>query len=198
MHKKGFFYLVLILMSLGGADARAEEGKFSWGLGVGNSQFELNKAELVASNTALTGATSFEDSSTAFNLFGGMRLDQYLSLELDLLFAGDVVARDAGRSFKLFDVSSFAATLALSRQVYESTRLFARLGVSFWDISESAQGFDTINSGIDLTYGLGADINLYGDRSRQLRVLYNHYEYDGIFIDSSDTFTLGLLFLIGG
>jgi len=108
-----------------------------------------------------------------------------------------ITATEAGQLIKLFDVSSLAITLALGKQFGERTGLFARLGAHFWDISESASNLNTINSAVDITYGIGMDVNLYGDRSRQLRVQWNHYEYDGVFIDDSDILSVNLLFLIG-
>lgn len=197
MNKAHYLSLAFILLSFTCANAMAEEYRFAWSLGVGNSQFQLNQPELIASYAALDSSSSFADSSTAFNIFGGMRLDEHLSLGLDLLLAGDIVARGGGRSIKLFDVSTFAVTVALTNPIGQRAQLFAQLGVHMWDISKSSDNFDTLNSAVDLTYGVGVDINLYGDRSRQLRIQWNHYEYDGIFIDSSDTLLLSILFLIG-
>ena len=62
-----------------------------------------------------------------------------------------------------------------------------RLTFIIWDISESSGNLYTINNAVDLTYGIGMDVNLYGHRSRQLRFQWNHYEYDGVFINNSDT-----------
>ena len=118
-------------------------------------------------------------------------------METELLFMGDITARDAGQTFKIFNVSTFAITATLGKQLTPRTRLFTRLGIHSWNISESSRNVDTNNGGEDLTYGFGADFNVYGGSSRQLRIQWNHYEYDGIFIDSSDTLSMSLLFLIG-
>ncbi|MBC8209759.1 MAG: outer membrane beta-barrel protein [Gammaproteobacteria bacterium] len=198
MNKAHRLSILLILLASLSANAMADDVRYTWGLGLGSSQFQLNKSELVASYSGLSNASTFIDSSTSFNAFGGVRFDQYLALELDLMSSGDIVAREAGRSLKLFDISTFALTLVGSSQLTEKAQVFGRLGVHFWDIAESAGSFDTINSAVDITYGAGIDINLYGDRSRQMRIQWNHYEYDGIYIDSSDTFSLSLIFLVGG
>jgi len=113
------------------------------------------------------------------------------------LISGDITTTEAGQLIKLFDVSSLAITLALGKQFSERIGLFAHLGAHFWDISESSGNLDTINSAVDITYGIGMDVNVYGDRSRQLRIQWNHYEYDGVFIDDSDILSVNLLFLIG-
>ncbi len=185
--------IVLLLVS-----AAAESGLYLLGLGIGNSNFNLNQSGIVASfSPPLTGSSTFNDSATAFSFYGAKRLDEYLTLEADLLFSGDITATEADQIIKLFDVSSLAFTLALGKQFRERIALFGRLGAHFWAISESSVDLNTINNAVDLTYGIGMDVNLYGDRSRQLRIQWNHYEYDGVFIDDSDTLTVNLLFLIG-
>ncbi len=187
---------VLVLLPV---SATAEPGSYLLSLGIGNSNFQLNQPGIVAGfSPPLTGSSTFSDSATAFSFYGAKRLDEYLTLEADLLFSGDITATEAGQIIKLFDVSSLAFTLALGKNFSERIALFGRLGAHFWSISESSVDLDTINNAVDLTYGIGMDVNLYGDRSRQLRIQWNHYEYDGVFIDDSDTLTVNLLFLIGG
>lgn len=197
MKKENYFSALLVMLMFLSLKAVAEDGRFSVSVGLGTSQFDLNEASLVANYSALSGSSEFNDSATSFSLYGAMRLDEYLTLETDLLLAGDIVATEAGQAIKLFDVSSLAVNLALAKQVGERSRVFARMGTHFWDISESSGSLNTINSAVDLTYGFGIDINLYGDRSRQLRIQWNHYEYDGVFINDSDTLSVNLLFLIG-
>lgn len=146
----------------------------------------------------LTSTSSFSDSVTSFSFFVGYQLDPYFSLESEFVSAGDVTATEAGLVSKLFDVSILSITVALSNQVSERIRLFGRIGTHFWNISESTGAVNTINNAVDLTYGLGVDFNVYGDRSRQLRLQWNHYEYDGVFIDAGDIISVNLLFQIGG
>lgn len=185
-----------LLMSLSGK-SYAQEYRFALAPAIGQSSFELNEANIIADYASLSSSSSFVDNPTSFSFLGGMQLDEYLSVEMDLLIAGDISADEAGRRFKLFDVTTVAFTLMLSYPLGERSSLFGRIGVHLWDISQSFGNLDTINNATDLTYGLGADINLYGDKSRQLRIQWNHYEYDGIYLESSDTLSLGLLFLIG-
>ncbi|MFV2032588.1 MAG: outer membrane beta-barrel protein [Gammaproteobacteria bacterium] len=186
---------MLMLLPLG---ALAQEGRFSLAVGLGNSQFDLNEPGLVSNFSTVTSASSFSDSVTSFSFFVGYQLDQYLSLESEFVSVGDVTATEAGLTSKLFDVSTLSITVALSNQLSERIRVFGRMGAHFWDISESSGSLNTINNAVDLTYGLGVDINIYGDRSRQLRLQWNHYEYDGVFIDGGDIISANLLFQIGG
>ena len=191
--KSSIIFTLLMVLSL---PTYADNSYYYLGLGIGNSQFDLNKSNIIADDSRLGSGSSFTDDSTAFDFFGGIQLDQYLSLEADILLAGDITATDAGRKFKLFDTSTLALTIALSKQIGDGIRMFGKIGAHLWDISEGSSDLDTIDNAVDLTYGLGMDINLYGDLSRQMRIQWNHYEYDGIFIDSNDTISVSLLFLI--
>ena len=198
MRKQINYILLPIMLMWLPVSAAAESDLYLLSLGIGNSNFQLNQPGIVASySPPLTGSSTFNDSATAFSFYGAKRLDEYLTLEADLLISGDITATEAGQLIKLFDVSSLAITLALGKQFGERTGLFARLGAHFWDISESSGNLDSINGAVDITYGVGMDINLYGERSRQLRIQWNHYEYDGVFIDDSDILSVNLLFLIG-
>jgi len=174
--------------------AIADDKIFSFGLGIGRSTFQLNQTQIIAGDSTLSNATTFDDKTTSFSLFGGFKFDPYLSMEFDYLDSGKIKAVEARRASSIFKINSLAATVALSTQVVDSTRLFARLGVHEWNITMSAD--DSSTDSLDLTYGLGADINIYGDLSRQMRVQWNHYEFDGILINSSDSVTISLLFLM--
>jgi len=173
-------------------------GRFSMAVGIGSSQFDLNEQGIISDYNSVTNSSTFSDSVTSFNLFLGYQLDEHLAIESELVTAGDVTARDGGISTKLFDVSTFTVNLALSKSISERTSLYGRIGAHFWDISESSGALDTINNAVDLTYGLGMDINIYGDRSRQFRLQWNHYEYDEVYINSNDILSANILFQIGG
>ena len=187
-----FLLVLLLILSF---PLQAQENNYYFGFGLGSSQFNLNKPNIIESNASLTQLSSFTDSSTSFSIFGGMPLDEYLSLEADFLFTGDITASDSSKKTKLFDVSTLALTVVYSKQINEDTTLFGKLGVHMWDISESSGDLDTINNAVDITYGLGVDFNLYGTDQRQLRLQWNHYEFDDVFIESNDTITVSLLFL---
>jgi len=172
----------------------ADEPGFSFGLGIGRAQFDLNEPNLVNGYSQLSGNTTFTDDATAFNLFGGMQLDQYLSLEMALTLAGNITAKESNNTIKLFSVSGFAITGMLSKPIHPRVNLFGRVGANFWSITEDASSDEDLNSSLDLTYGLGADINIYGDESRQFRIEWNRYHYDDVFIKTSDTFSASLIF----
>ncbi len=187
----------LMLLSM---NAKAEEGSFSIGVGLGYSSFNLNETNLINSSPDLNPGAQFDDTATTLNLSGAWLMDDHFALELDLVFAGDITASDSGIKYKLFDVTTLATTLAYNQRVSENIKLFGRFGVHLWDISEgSSSGYysNSISSAVDLTYGLGADFSLFGDRSRQLRLQWNHYEYDGVFINDNDILSVNIVFVFG-
>ena len=198
MNKGLFFSMVMIISIVNSASSFASKPGYYLGLGVGQSSFGFNKPNIVADYPQLSSSSRIKDDATAFSFYGGIPFDEYLSLEFDFVLAGDISAKEANRNRKLFDVSTLAITAMLSKPLSENSRFFGRLGAHLWDISESSGNLDTINNAVDLTFGFGMDINIYGDTSRQLRVQWNHYEYDGIYLEDSDVVSVSLLFELGG
>lgn len=198
MNKGLFFSALTITLIAISANSFASSPAFYLGVGVGQSMFEFNEPNIIGDYPQLSNASTIKDDATAFSFYGGIPLDEYLSLEFDFALAGDITAKEANRNRKLFDVSTLAITAMLSKRLSENSRLFGRLGAHLWDISQSSGNLDTINNAVDLTFGFGVDINIYGDTSRQLRVQWNHYEYDGIYLEDSDIISVSLLFELGG
>ena len=52
----------------------------------------------------------------------------------------------------------------------------------------------SVGDGVDLTYGVGMDIDLYGGEERKLRIKWKRFEFDDVYLSSADLITLGLLF----
>ena len=198
-----FRYAIILLLfaqMLVSTNVMAEEGSFSIGVGLGYSSFNLNETNLINTNPDLNPGAQFDDTATTLNLYGAWLMDDHFAMELDLVFAGDITASDSGIKYKLFDVTTLATTLAYNQRVSEGIKLFARFGVHLWNISDgSSSGYysNSISSAVDLTYGLGVDFSLFGNRARQLRLQWNHYEYDGVFINDNDIFSLNLIFVFG-
>ncbi len=192
--------VLVVVLTLLSMNAAAQEGNFSIGVGIGHSQFDLNEPNIINSYPELNTGAQFDDSATTLNLSGTWIMDDHFALEFDLVLAGDVTATDSGQKFKLFDVTTLATTLAYNQRVSENIKLFGRFGVHLWDISAgSSHGYynNSINSAVDLTYGFGADFSLFGNRARQLRLQWNHYEYDGVFINDNDIFSVNIVFVFG-
>ena len=189
--------VMMILITISTHSLASNPGYYL-GIGVGQSSFDFNESNIIADYPQLSNASRIKDDATAFSFYGGIPFDEYLSLEFNFVLAGDISATEADLNRKLFDVSTLAITAMLSKPISENSRFFGRLGAHLWDISESSGNLDTINNAVDLTFGFGVDINIYGDTSRQLRVQWNHYEYDGIYLEDSDIFSVSLLFELGG
>jgi hypothetical protein len=181
MNKGLFFSMATITLITISTNSFASKPSYYLGVGVGQSSFEFNEPNIIADYSQLTATSRIKDDATAFSFYGGIPFDEYLSLEFDFVLTGDISAKEANLNRKLFDVSTLAITAMLSKPLSENSRFFGRLG-----------------DAVDLTFGFGIDINVYGDRSRQLRVQWNHYEYDGIYLDDSDLFSVSLLFELGG
>jgi hypothetical protein len=177
-----------------------DEGSFSIGVGLGYSSLNLNETNIINSYPELNTGAQFDDTATSFNLSGAWIMDNHFALEFDLVLAGDITATDSGREYKLFDVTTLATTVAYNYRISESTKIFGRFGVHLWDISAGeSYGYysHSLSSAVDLTYGLGVDFSLFGNRSRQLRMQWNHYEYDGVLINDNDILSVNLVFVFG-
>lgn len=195
-HRNNSSLITLLLALFTSINASAsDDNSFTAGIGIGASQFQLNKPSLVSSYNQLSNSSSFSEDATAFSIFAGMTLDEYLSLEMDLILSGDVTAKEGNSSIKLFDITGLSITSVLSKQVSPKIRLFSRIGAHFWDISEGSDSEESISSAVDLTYGAGINFNLYGSRSRQFRFQWNRYHFDDVFIKTNDIFSVSLIFL---
>lgn len=93
------------------------------------------------------GASSCQDSDTAWKLFGGYEVLNNISIEGAYLNLGDI-RRDGESS----DVSAFAAYGVGSLPVTERFDAFAKLGATYWS-SDNTEGDE---SGFGIAYGLGA------------------------------------------
>ena len=169
---------------------------YSFGIGVGQSSFQLKQASIIANYSGLTSSSSFTDSSTTLLFSGGVQLDPYLSLNLEYLAQGDIKATESLVQKKLFDVSTLTFAVGLHHEFNERFNGYARLGVHMWDATTGSD-FDSVDGTVDLTYGIGMDINIYGGRERLMRIQWDRYDYDGVYLDSSDVISISLMFIFG-
>lgn len=128
-------------------------------------------------------------------MFGGYQFDNHLAIESTYVVVGDVVARNDGVSRKLFSTEGLTVSGVLRQDVKEHVTLFGKLGGYFWDVTDAQHNPGRSSDGMDLTYGVGADINIYGNKSRRVRVQWNRYGYDDVFIKQADVATIGALFM---
>lgn len=101
--------------------------------------------------TFCNGASSCEDSDSAWKIFGGYQVIDKVSVEGAYLNLGDI-RRDGESS----DVSAFAAYGVGTLPITERFDAFAKIGGAYWR-SDNTDGDE---SGFGLAYGLGAKMAL--------------------------------------
>ena len=160
----------------------ADDQGFYAGAGVGQMS--------VDSDTDLDGTPlSFDDSDTAFRIFGGWQFNENFGLE-----AGYIDGGSASETFNIegtdvdvdIDVSGFDLMLRGVLPIGDSFFAFAQVGGIFWDadFAASADG-ETVSdsdSGEDLAYGAGIGFNF--SENAGVRAEYMIYDISGADVDS--------------
>ena len=138
------------------------------GGGVGNAS--------VQDTTSTPSGNSFDESDTAFKIFGGYRFDWLPIVSV----SGEVGYRDLGKAsagaleYKV-DGFDYAALAGLGLGPIE---LFARVGGMQYDVEKSNAGAKSSFDGSAPLYGVGAQLKLFGIALRA--------EYEVIDIDELD------------
>lgn len=187
---KRFGLFAALAASLIALPAQANESESQWygGLGLGSTNFSVNKISV----PSLTAESSVNSNSYNLNVFAGYQFDSLLGIELDYLGGGSVTATSQGQTMKLFNVELTTISATMGVPLNDSVRLYAKLGGTSWKFS-SQQGVDS-NDGFGPSVGLGADINLYGNSDRKLRIEYNHYQLDKVFVKSASSLSINAIF----
>jgi hypothetical protein len=146
----------------------AHAGGVYVGGGVGNASIE--------DSTANPAGNTFDESDSAFKIFGGYRFDLLPIVSL----SGEVGFRDLGKpsagalEYRV-DGFDYAALAGIGLGPVE---LFARLGGMEYDLEKSNAGAKTSFDGSAPVYGIGARFSLFGVGVRA--------EYEKIDIDELD------------
>lgn len=141
---------------------------------------------------------SFDDDDTGYKFIAGIRLFDAFAVEMNYVDFGSIV----------FDDGSIVADGI--RSEYEATALdafavgffgigpaeaFGKLGVVYWDADSRIQGglagldLSSSDSGTDIVFGLGGQINL---GSLSLRLEFESFDVSGA--DKLDLWSLGLTY----
>jgi OOP family OmpA-OmpF porin len=132
---------------------------------------------------------SFDDSDTAFRVFGGWQFNENFGLE-----AGYVDGGSATETFNIegtdvdvdIDVTGIDLLLRGILPMGESFFAFAQAGVIFWDADFKASALGTSesdsDSGEDLAYGAGIGFNF--SENAGVRAEYMIYDISGTDVDS--------------
>ena len=189
---KNLCVATLIASSLFTLSAHADEAQQHWygGLGLAAVNFSANKSSF----PSLTHNDSIESQSQNLNLFLGYQFDPMLGLELDYLSGGSVSSKNLGKTSKLFNVELTTLTSVIGASINDNVRIFAKLGGTMW--SFASQQSAEMNNGFGPTIGVGADINFYGNSDRKLRVEYNSYHLDNVFVKKANSVSINAVFLL--
>lgn len=136
-----------------------------------------------------TSPISFDDSDTAFRIFGGWQFNDNFGLEAGYVDGGTasetLVIEGTDVDFDI-DVTGIDLMLRGVLPVGESFFAFAQAGVIFWDADFKASALGVSesdsDSGEDLVYGAGIGFNL-GDNAG-VRVEYMIYDISEADVDS--------------
>lgn len=158
------------------------------GLGLGTANFSVNRESI----SALTGASSVNASSYNLNVFTGYQFDQFLGIQLDYMGGGSLTATSQGKTNKLFDVSLITISATMGAPLNDNLRIYAKLGGTSWRFS--SQQNVALNDGFGPSAGLGADINLYGSSERRLRIEYNYYHLDKVYVKNASSLSINAVF----
>ncbi len=187
MKQLGFY--ALLAASLVAPPTQANELESQWyaGVGLGLASFSVNKNSV----PSLSAASSVNSNSYNLNVFAGYQFDPFLGIELDYLGGASVTATNLGQTTKLFNVELTTISATMGAPLNDSVRLYAKLGGTSWKFS--SQNAD-MNGGFGPSAGLGADINLYGNSERKLRIEYNYYLLDKVYVKSASSLSINAVF----
>ena len=182
----------LLLPTMGHAELSYPPVNVYAGVGLVNSRYNTNDKQLSA--TFDTGGTATYDSSnSSMAMFAGYRFDTYLALQLSYSDIGEIIQNDAALKQSLFGTDVVNISAVMTYPVTAGLGIFGKLGAFSWEL-DIADPADYSTSGAGISYGAGLDYNLYGSNQRHLRLEWDHYDFNEIFIDSVDTATLSLVF----
>lgn len=166
----------------------AEDGGFYIGAGVGSFGVGFDEAE---------EDVSFDDDDTAFKLFGGYGFNKHFGVELEYIDGGSLSeSYDLGAGYMLdidVDVAGFNASVMGIVPIGERLKLFAKLGMIFWDVDYAAvfdgEVFSESDSGEDVSWGLGASF----DFTERLGARVEYQEFDVHDADSTDLISASVI-----
>ena len=172
--------------------AGAADPVWSVQIGIGGTRFDASERGIEREFPGLQPGFELRESTTALRLAGSYHFDPYLALDFDLVELGDLIASDADGRRRLFSVTAVATSVRLHRRWTERLDAYVRVGAFMWTSSVSFD--DTVDEGLEVTVGVGLDVNVYGDRERLLRLQWDRYNFNGVVLDQADVLSANLVF----
>lgn len=188
-HLAGLLTAALLLPA--GAAAQS----WSLGVGLGATRFHTNEREIAREFPGLQPGFDVDETATSLRLFASYLFDPILALDIEFIYLGDVVADGVNGRDKLFSVGGMVTAGRLRHQFSQRLIGFVRLGAFLWSSSDHDRRHDgDLDSGLDIAYGAGLDLNLHANFARLLRIEWGHHEFNDVTLDSADALTASVVF----
>lgn len=174
--------------------AEAQPVPLAWEVGVslGQASHAHRRASTLAQFPSVPATATLSDTDTGYKIFTAYRMDEFLSLEVAVVDLGDVLAEDGATLTNLYGVMGLSAEVTGRMPLSRRITAFGGFGFFVWDASRP--NHTTVDSGTEMTWGLGLDINVYGGAERRLRVEWERYDFDSTLLERADFLSVGLLF----
>lgn len=177
MNRKGVLGCVAVLgmaMASGAALADQRDPGFYIGAGVGAANLEIDDID-------------FDDSDTAFKLFGGYRFNEYFGVEL-AYFDNGTAEQDLFPGTLEIESKGVNASAVVTAPFGENLSVFAKLGYASIDLEAAIRGLgQRIDLGDDteeeLSYGAGLTYSF--NEAWSLRAEYEAFDLDDADADQA-------------
>ncbi len=189
--KKHLIAVGIMAVTATAAFAQSSESKLAFYMGVSAGQTKIDTGV-----SGLTGTATLDESDTGYKIFGGLKLDDIWSAELQYADFGTASLKGNNGDRFTFDgtqyqftannvnlavkAKSFGAAIVAGYDVTKAVRPYAKLGLHRWDsdatISSSAGNASLSDSGTDPFYGVGIQFSITDQLAA--RVEAEHYKYD--------------------
>lgn len=188
---KPLIFLLLLIPGL----VWAEHQQVYFGGSIGSAAANFNEPTNFAFAFADPNTAEMDDALVGFKLYGGMNFDRNLGIDFEMMFTESVNVSDAFFITRLYDIEGFSVSVQLNIPVDDKINLYGKGGAFFWSLVED---FDLeVDSGVNLTYGVGLDLSLDSQGTRAIRFSYDYYDFNDIFVHDLGLFAVGLVFKLG-
>ncbi len=175
--KKIFFGMLFSVLFLSPLFAHAEPGRPYVGFSLGETEHDG-----FCDGTAALGFTC-DETDVGFKFYIGIDLDETFAVEASFVDLGEASFGVPPYKGK-FDVWALSADVLAKMPFDESFSIFGKAGLALWswDFSENFLVFGPeSDSGIDLKFGFGAELNLQDNIG--IRAEYEIYDVDDVDVN---------------
>lgn len=189
--KKHLIAVGIMAMTASPAFSQSSQSNTAFYMGVSAGQTKIDTGV-----SGLTGTATLDESDTGYKIFGGLKLDDFWSAELQYADFGTASLKGNNGDRFTFDgtqyqftannvnlsvkAKSLGAAIVAGYDVTKAVRPYAKLGLHRWDsdatISSSAGNASLSDSGTDPFYGIGIQFSITDQLAA--RVEAEHYKYD--------------------